>query len=462
MPEVRPSSSRVEDGGQPAAGLSHLASPVNDDLVHSMNFESVRSGPTGSADVRRNRLPDATSSARFDRIARLASQLVRAPVSIILLEDDGQLLFLGRNKSADFNGERAEAAIPPQLCRHVVETGEPLIIGNIGKHALLESNPSGGEIKIAACAAIPLTTDDGQTFGCFCAVDSAPRNWLPGEVGVLSELAALAMTEISLHELKDELSAMKVQLGRKNKLETVGNIAMGVSHELRNILCSIGGNADLALQVAGPGSPAREYMDEVRKAGRRACDLVQNVLGLACPQASQRRIQSLQPVIKDSARLVRATIAANVEFNVTCEEGAPDVLVNAAQIEQVILNLVINAGHALEKKPGRISLALGAVTVEQSEANNSDGINLPAGRYARITVADSGKGMDAATMEQVFEPFFTTKQPGQGTGLGLAIVQNVVREHGGCIQVQSQPGQGAAFTIYFPAANVKRLAHEKP
>ena len=250
------------------------------------------------------------------------------------------------------------------------------------------------------------------------------------------------------------------QLRESQKMEALGTLAGGVAHDFNNIVAAIVGNVELARQDVGPGHPALESLEEIRKASRRARDLVQQILAFGRRQVLERKVISLAPAIDESVRLLRSTLPAGVDLQVECAPDAPEVLADATQIEQVLLNLCSNAWQAMQtqNRPGAIKVRLtkhgveGAPYLGLERRSKGERIPLRQGRYACLTVADNGPGMDRATRSRIFEPFFTTKPRGEGTGLGLSVVHGIVHDHEASIVVQSVPGEGATFRIYFPAA----------
>ena len=241
---------------------------------------------------------------------------------------------------------------------------------------------------------------------------------------------------------------LEAQLRQSQKMEAIGTLAGGIAHDFNNILAAIIGNTEIAAMDLGRHHPAMETLDEVRKASNRAKDLVSQILAFSRQQDQPRAACELRPVIEEVVHLLRAGLPASVELVTTFGKDVRPVLADPTQIHQVLMNLCTNAWHALDGKPGRIGIDLDTITVEHSTRRRPD---LRPGHYSRITVRDTGKGMDAATRERIFEPFFTTKGVGEGTGLGLAVVHGIVKGHGGTISVTSQPGAGTAFEVLLPA-----------
>ena len=247
-------------------------------------------------------------------------------------------------------------------------------------------------------------------------------------------------------------SELEAQLRESHKMQAVGTMAGGIAHDFNNILHAILGNVELAKADCAPGSPMLESLLEIDKAGRRARDLVRQILTFSRNEAPQRTAVSLAEVAHDTERLLRVTLPPAIELHMQLQAGLPPVLADITQVEQALLNLCTNAVHAIQGQGGeRGSIHVEAAAV-QPDQRLSERLGLAAGDYVALTVRDSGPGMDAATLERIFEPFFTTKPVGQGTGLGLAVVHGVMRTHGGAADVHSTPGHGSRFTLYFPVA----------
>jgi two-component system cell cycle sensor histidine kinase/response regulator CckA len=246
---------------------------------------------------------------------------------------------------------------------------------------------------------------------------------------------------------------LEAQLRESHKMQAVGTMAGGIAHDFNNILGAILGNVELAkadCATHAPGSPLMESLHEIDKAGRRARDLVRQILTFSRNEPPQRTAVSLTEVAHDTERLLRVTLPPAIELHMQLPKGLPPVLADATQVEQALLNLCTNAVHAIGAERGSIHVDAAAV---QPDQRLSERLGLAPIDYVALTVRDNGPGMDAATLQRVFEPFFTTKPVGQGTGLGLAVVHGVMRTHEGGVDVQSTPGNGSRFTLYFPVAH---------
>ena len=199
------------------------------------------------------------------------------------------------------------------------------------------------------------------------------------------------------------------------------------------------------------------HLTRILEAGTRASHLVQQILTFTHQQEFSRAALNLAPVLHEALALLRATLPAGIKLITACDAATPPILADATQIHQVVMNLCTNAWHALKEQPGQIAVDLAPVTL--AHPLHSPHAVLQPGLYARLSVRDTGCGMEPETVERIFDPFFTTKPVGQGTGLGLSVVHGIVQGHEGAIVVDSSPGQGTTFHLYFPA--VEAAAHPR-
>jgi len=246
--------------------------------------------------------------------------------------------------------------------------------------------------------------------------------------------------------------ALESQLRQSQKMEAVGHLAGGIAHDFNNILTVLFGYSNLLqLDLAG-NPPALEKLEEILKAGERAKDLVQQILTFSRQRELERQIIRLESIIKEATKFLRSSLPSNLQVQVDLAADVPAVFADATQIYQVVVNLGTNALHAMEGQTGQLVVRLDAFQPDAALLQVQP--KLRAIPYARLTVADTGHGMDAETQERIFEPFFTTKPIGKGTGLGLSVVHGIVQSHEGVITVESQPGQGTTFRLYFPAVKM--------
>jgi len=258
------------------------------------------------------------------------------------------------------------------------------------------------------------------------------------------------------HEEKVKLEA---QFQQAQKLESVGRLAGGVAHDLNNLLAPILGYGEMLLDDFSEEDARKEDMGEIVKAGKRARDLVRQLLALSRRQVMEFNSIDLNSVLTQFEKLLRRTIREDIVIDVIRSPSLPHIMGDIGQLEQVIMNLAVNAQDSMPEG-GRLSIETEMVEVDESYAAEKPGMT--AGPYVRLALSDTGCGMDSETLTHIFEPFFTTKAKDQGTGLGLATVYGIVKQHGGSIWINSEPGKGSTFKLYFPVAETPAAAAEAP
>lgn len=262
-----------------------------------------------------------------------------------------------------------------------------------------------------------------------------------------------------------ERASLEGQLRESQKMEAIGTLAGGIAHDFNNIIAAILGNSDLALEDTIGNASAQNSINEIRKAGRRARDLVQQILSFSRRQPTERKLLALEPIVEESVRLMRATFPARVKINLHCDANVPNVMADTTQIQQALLNLATNSMQAAQGGPQSIEIRLDTVILDASFPDEPPALRAMHSwqptRTVRLTVHDDGPGMNAETLSRIFEPFFTTKPMGEGTGLGLSVVRGILQAHEGAIIVDSQVGRGTTFTLYLPIAAAQVAASGK-
>ncbi|HVU16622.1 MAG TPA: two-component regulator propeller domain-containing protein [Candidatus Didemnitutus sp.] len=241
---------------------------------------------------------------------------------------------------------------------------------------------------------------------------------------------------------------LESHLAQARKMEALGTLAGGIAHDFNNILTAIIGNAQLAALDLEESSPLQVYLRNVLFASNRARDVVRQILTYSRKRASERKPTHLETVVREALDLLKASTPSSIEIRAILPSTSPSILADATQLHQILLNLVTNAIHAMESKGGVLTIRQETVVLDEEVVRLAP--KLRRGRYVRLSVGDTGCGMDPATLARVFEPYFTTKGPEKGTGLGLAVVYGIVQAHEGDITVYSEVGKGTTFRVYFP------------
>ncbi len=372
---------------------------------------------------------------------------------------DNQLdLRVGRGFYSELIGYRLK--IGEGLAGKVVEAQHHLLVDDY--HNWRGRDPGVPWDNIGSIVGMPLNSGD-QTVGVLgvCHLDS-DQCFNQDEIDFLSgfaELASIALDNARLYaDLQKELMERKLneklrrqleeRIQQTQKMEAIGTLAGGIAHDFNNILASILGYTELAkIETAGNEKLAR-FLDNAYKAGMRAKGLVQQILTFSRKGDQEEIPVLLPPIIKEAVKLLRASIPVTVEIRQHIEAQDAMVLADPVQIHQVLMNLSANAAHAMEEDGGVLDISLEKVVLDETFCKALP--DLEPGRYAQLVVRDTGQGMGPEVLARSFEPYFTTKEMERGTGLGLSVVHGIVQRYGGHIMVESEPGQGACFTIYLP------------
>jgi PAS domain S-box-containing protein len=263
-----------------------------------------------------------------------------------------------------------------------------------------------------------------------------------------SDVSRRRQIELTLLETEDHLR-------QAQRIEAVGQLAGGIAHDFNNLLTVIMGSADFGLSEAGPDSPLREELQEIRGAGKRAQALTRQLLAFSRRQVLQPQVVDINAKVRDVDHMLGRLLGEHVAVRLHLDPGVRQVFIDPGQLEQVILNLAVNARDAM---PAGGTLDITTSNVVLDGAFVEQHVGATAGPQVMLAITDTGHGMDTATMARVFEPFFTTKPKGKGTGLGLATVYGIVKQTGGSIWVYSEPGQGTTFKVYLPLAPSESVA----
>lgn len=369
---------------------------------------------------------------------RLLEQVLDTlPVGVWVLERDGQIMFGNPAGRAIWGGARYTGLEGLGEYRGWwADSGEPIAAEEwAAARAILKGETSLDEVvqiegfdgvqKTILNSAVPLRSLDGTIAG-----------------------AILIQQDITEQRAGQEaLRRSAEQLRHAQKMEAVGQLAGGIAHDFNNLLTGILSYSDLVLQELRQGDPIRADIEQIRHAGERAAALTRQLLAFSRRQVLQPRVLSLNGSVAELDSMLRRLLGAGVSLETELDPGLGYVLADPNQLEQVLVNLVVNARDAMPAG-GRVTIATANRLLNGTDAARGNGVR--AGAYVTLSVSDTGGGMDVPTQARIFDPFFTTKPAGKGTGLGLSTVYGIVEQSGGHLAVESAPGQGATFTIFLP------------
>ena len=313
-------------------------------------------------------------------------------------------------------------------------------------HWLEAVHPEDRERLLAEILATVRGAEPGSELFRVVRPDGSVR-WVRSRVSPVRDASGKVVRTVGIAEDVTELRRAQEQLVEAQKMEAIGRLAGGVAHDFNNLLTAITGHGELVLGALRAGEPLREDIEEMLKAAERAAALTKQLLAFSRRQVLEQRVVDLNALVADLDRLLRSLIGEDIELHTIPGEGLGAARADPGQLQQVILNLVVNARDAMPKG-GKLTIETRNVELDTGSRTAHEPVK--PGAYVMLAVSDTGAGMTEEVKTRVFEPFFTTKEVGRGTGLGLAMVYGVVRQSGGYVWVYSEPGTGTAFKIYLP------------
>jgi signal transduction histidine kinase len=274
----------------------------------------------------------------------------------------------------------------------------------------------------------------------------------------LRDSNVLLQREISERQRAEkEKEKMFAQLLQSQKMESIGLLAGGIAHDFNNILTTILGYSELSIITMSKEDPLRPQMEAIHAAGEQASELTRQLLAFSRKQMMETKVINLNTLIKNITKMLGRLIGENIELQLDLKEQIANIKADPGQIEQVLMNMAVNSRDAMPHG-GRLSIRTADVFLDEEETAKHTGMG--PGVYVMLSIEDTGEGMTEEVQEEIFEPFFTTKARGKGTGLGLATVYGIVKQHNSYIYVDSEPGQGTIFSIYFPVTEEEALERE--
>jgi signal transduction histidine kinase len=420
---------------------------------------------------------DATAdfAALLDRVALRLSRVLGGFCVIRMVSDDGrELSTTGAVHHPDPAMEpllRAILVERPQrvgegFTGRVVETGQGLVVPVVDRGQLLAAIPperraAVERLDIASLVAVPVRAGEPVIAAIAMARDSTSPPFVDDDLGLLGDIAVhagLAITNSRLllaarHQLEerrraeDALQRSQEQLRQSQKMDAVGRLAGGIAHDFNNLLSIVLSYSTMLIADMSPRDPMRAELEEIKRAGERATELTRQLLAFSRQQVIAPRVLDLNETVRGMGKMIGRLIGEDITCRIVTGRDPGRILADPGHVEQILMNLIVNARDAM---PGGGTLTLETANVDLDDDHARTHIGAVAGPHVMLAVSDTGIGMDAAIRERIFEPFFTTKEVGKGTGLGLSTVFGIVSQNRGTITVDSEPGRGAAFRMYFP------------
>ena len=450
-------------GGAGVDGVMVFAYEVTQEILSIRKTERALANLAGQKHVLELVAQEAPLPKILEALAHiLEGQLPGARASILLLDPDGRRLRHGAapslpesyNRSIDGVGIGAAVG----SCGTAAHTAKAVIVSDIATDPMWEDwRALALGHGLRACWSTPILDSAGRVLGTFAMYFDRPRAPEADELQHLDILTRTAAIAIERKQSQSVLRETEAQLAHSQKMDAVGKMAGGIAHEFNNLLTAINGYTDLLLDLHKSDEPDKGYLSEVRKAGERAASLTRQLLAFGRKQMLTLKLLDLNEVVQGMRNMLRQVIGENIEFHIRLSSDLGRIKADPGQIEQVILNLVLNARDAMPYG--------GGITLETSDLildGKSVTLPVPSGHYSVLAISDTGHGMDEITRARIFEPFFTTKEVGKGTGLGLSMVDGIIRQSGGHIRVHSAPGEGATFRIYMPREKRQVEEEKKP
>ncbi|MDD2308650.1 MAG: ATP-binding protein [Desulfuromonadaceae bacterium] len=377
--------------------------------------------------------------------------------SILLTSDDGQRLLHGAAPSLpdcyNMAADRTKIGEGVGSCGTAAFRRERVVVEDIDSHPFWKDFAPAREAGLRSCWSEPIISSSGALLGTFAIYLRTPATPTEDEINLIQQASAFAAIAIERSKGEAERVELEQLLGQSQKMEAIGHLSGGIAHDFNNLLTPILIYADMLKRSLPDDEKFRSQLDGIIRASGKARDLTQQLLSFSRKQVMKMQAVDLNDVIGSFHTMLRRTLHANITLNLQLATLPVVVCADSSKIEQVLLNLVLNAQDAVAVN-GMITIETGETLIDDEFARRYPGMN--PGRYVLLACSDNGCGMSAEIMSRIFEPFFSTKEVGHGTGLGLANVYGIIKQHNGHVTVASSIGDGTVFKIYLP------LSEDKP
>ncbi|BDV42220.1 hypothetical protein GURASL_11430 [Geotalea uraniireducens] len=389
----------------------------------------------------------------LQHIVNFAEQQSHGAICSVLLADEtGSRLRHGAAPNLPEAYNRAVDGLPIRegmgSCGTAAHLKQRVIVEDIESHPYWKGFKPACEAGLRACWSTPILLSDGELLGTFAVYYREPRAPSEEEIALIESAAHLASIAIGRVREEERRKLLEDQLRHVQKIEAIGQLTGGIAHDFNNLLTPVLVYADMIKSDSPAESTARMMAERILKAAQKARELTQKLLSFGRRQILKMQLLDLNEVIRSFHDILRSTIRENIAIRLVLATGGVAVLADRGQVEQILLNLAVNAQDAISGN-GAITIETGHVLLDDEYVRLHPGMR--PGPHVMLSFVDDGCGMDDRTLQHIFEPFFTTKQVGHGTGLGLATVYGVVKQHNGYIAVTSRVDSGTTFTIYLPA-----------
>ncbi|MBI5242280.1 MAG: response regulator [Elusimicrobia bacterium] len=340
----------------------------------------------------------------------------------------------------------------------VRQSGKPVFVSDLARDFDSPRLAAALKAGLREVLAVPLDIA-GDCLGVMEFFSGKPCRPKGATPAMLETVAVLIGLFIKREEAAQSLRQKDAELLQARKLESIGRLAGGIAHDFNNILTAVLASANFLKCDLGAGTPKMEDVEAILRSAQSAADVTRQLLAFSRRQVLEPRILDLGGLVRNMEKILKRLVGEDVELVVAVDSKAGKIKADSAQVEQILLNLFMNARDAMPKG-GRLTIETGDARLDDAYASSHPGAR--AGRYAMLAVSDTGIGMDEETQARVFDPFFTTKNPGRGTGLGLSSVYGIMRQSGGHVSLYSVPGRGTTFKAYFPVMEESAAADLGP